>query len=150
MLLIFTVVTCALLFSVKGGQHGFLRNKVTNPVIHRLLDGKILSTALFGLVCLFYYPWPWAIGGAGGWLAGVAPSIGEDIAEQRNGNWRGTLQRGTFLGACLALGLWNPSFIIAGALMGPFLWVSDRVSKDWWLYELLQGAAIGIALVASQ
>jgi len=133
---------------VKGGQHGFLRNKIKNPVLHRLLDGKILSTVGFGLLALFFVPYWLAITAGIGWLLGVSPSIGEDIAAQRAGNWRGYFQRGTFLGASIALGLWNPAFILAGMSAPLCLWVSDKWSKDWYVMEALQGCAIGLAFLS--
>lgn len=134
--------------AVKGGQHGFIVNKYRqkNKFLDRLLDGKILSTVGFGLLCLCFMSIPLAVTAALGWLLGIAPSIGEDIAAQRAGNWKPYFQRGTFLGTSIALGTWNPAFIIAGMLSPLCLWVSDKVSKDWWLKELLEGALIGLVL----
>jgi hypothetical protein len=145
------IPACAILFAIKGGQHGFIVNKYRdkNPVLNRILDGKVLSTVGFGLLCLFFVPWWLAITGALGWLLGVAPSIGEDIQAQREGNWKPFFQRGTFLGASITLGLWNPAFILAGMTAPLCLWISDRRSKEWWFYELAQGAVIGATLVLS-
>lgn len=145
------IPACAVLMAVKGGQHGFLVNKyrAMHPVINRLLDGKVLSTLGFMAVAAFFFPWWTAILGGIGWLSGVAPSIGEDIEAQRNGNWRGTLQRGVFLGAMIALFLWSPVFIISGATMCLCLWISDRIDKNWWPMELLLGGAIGAGFLLS-
>lgn len=144
------IPACSVLMLIKGGQHGFLRNRVENKIFHRVLDGKILSTAGFGLVCLFFVPYWQAALGAIGWLTGVAPSIGEDIAAQREGNWRGTLQRGVFLGAMIALTLWNPAFILAGATFPVWYGLCVKYNKgDWGPAEWAQGAVIGAVLAFS-
>lgn len=143
------IPVCAILMLIKGGQHGFLRRKVTNPYLYKMLDGKILSTLGFGLLCLCFMPPLLSLTAALGWLLGVAPSIGEDIAEQRSGNWKPFFQRGTFMGASIALGCWNPAFILAGMLSPVFLWISDKWSKDWYVKEALEGAAIGLVLAVS-
>lgn len=140
------ILVCSILMRIKGGGHGFIRNKIKNKTLHRLLDGKILSTLGFGILVFTIDPWL-AIPGALGWLAGVSPSIGEDIAELRKNNWKPALIRGVFLGAMLSLTLWNPLFILIGPFFPLSYWLSDKIDPTDWKYaEYILGAIIGVFL----
>ena len=137
------VLVCSLLMRIKGGFTPIieLRKNETNKIIHRLLDGKILSTAGFTLLCLLIFPWWQALLMGLAWLGGIAPSIGEEIGAIGGikGNWpsdkyswfgsklllwvedirlwgwlSGTL-RGLYFGLLLMIASLSPWFLLMGA-----------------------------------
>lgn len=156
------IIAVSLLMRIKGGGHGFIRNK-TKGLLHKALDGKILSTLGFFILCLFHYGFGVSILAAIAWLAGVAPSIGEQIGavggykrawrpEGMLWGWKSGMMRGTYQGALLALATGNTMFIIAGALfpLAYFIGVSlkqlihDR--DDWDYGEWIYGAILGFII----
>lgn len=170
--MIWPIFACAVLMRLKGGGHaGFVEWVATrsgSKFLDLVLGAKFLSTVGFGLVCLLVgYPWWQAVLGAFGWLCGVAPSVGEIIGsiggykgnwriEGEKWGWKMGAQRGVFCGACIALALWNPAFIIAGAMFPLVYWIGVSIEQyrrgivaapwDWseWFY----GAVIGAAFLA--
>lgn len=182
---------CAALYSIKGGWHRkwriYLEHKagiehnadgsvfgdlsIPQYVVHRMLDGKVLSTILYGLLI-------WALPVAENpvlcalfWLLAVAPSIGEDVGAVGGyrGGWgpyieRGfgrmygvkkCLQRGVFMGAVLGLPFWDMGFALAGAMLPviAFIGISIEqrrtgiVNASWHLHEPMIGFVLGLALV---
>lgn len=135
----------ALAMRIKGGGHGFLRNKITNPALHRALDGKILAASIFGCLCFSDgFAWWQALMMAAAFFAAMAPSIGEeigaiggikgnwfsdrdswfasqwfDVADDRLWGWVSGTARGIFSGILLALPALDPWFIAAGAAFAP-------------------------------
>jgi len=140
---------CALAGRLHGGGPTFYREWVRKrlPWLDRYLDGDIASPVAFAALCAFFMPWPLALGAGLGWWAGWAPDIGDKVDALRDGNWKPALQRGVFLGSCIALGSWNPAFILAGATFPLWYWLCVRYNKgDWGPAEWAQGAAIGAVL----
>lgn len=88
--MIWIILTIAAAYAIKGGWHGPLRNLVKNPTIHRLLDGKILSTLIFASTIMFVTGTALSfLLAAAGWLFMVSPKIGRPIGEAGGflGNW---------------------------------------------------------------
>lgn len=167
------ILSCAVLHAIKGGQHGFIRNRVENKILHRLLDGKVISSAGFGV--LIGIVTGDAVMGASCavlWLAAFAPSMGEEAGATGGicGGWgpyldRGfgrsygvkkALQRGVFAGAILSLLLPGWAMIVAGATFPVcyFIGISiqqliDGDEKDdasWHIAEWIYGVVIGIGV----
>jgi hypothetical protein len=141
---------CSLLMRIKGGGPTPYREWFRKHVsfLDGALDGKIISPIGFALLCLFCVPWWQAIIAGFGWLAAVAPSIGEDIAEVRQLNFKPGVIRGGYLGAMIALALWNPAFIVSG-LTFPLCYLAAHYIKpeDWKYGEYLLGALLGVAFL---
>lgn len=180
----------AALYAIKGGWHGkwriYLEHKagiehnadgsvfgdmsIPQYFVHSLLDGKVLSTVLYGLLI-------WALPVAENpalcalfWLLAVAPSMGEEVSavggykggwgpyiEKEFGRMYGVkkcLQRGVFMGAVLGLPFWDMGFVLAGALMPviAFIGISIEqrrtgiVNASWHLHEPMIGFVLGLAL----
>lgn len=144
---IFPVIFCSLLMRIKGG--GLAKYQPKSRILKILLGGKLLSTIGFGVLCYFMGLPPWqAILCGMGWLAGVSPSIGEDIDDLRHGKWLPAIMRGVWMGAMLAVTTWNPAFILSGATFPICYWLSDRIDpKDWKYGEYILGAVIGLTMV---
>jgi hypothetical protein len=177
--ILLAIAASALLYAVKGGQHGTVRRyiaaraglkfdsagepydmSITQAVLWRVLDGKIVSSVGFGILTLN------PVAGLC-WLIGVAPSIGEEIGAigGYKGNWRDEGQlwgwkrgviRGVFLGALLALAMpaQSTALIVAGAAFPAayFAGVSigqartGKTRPGWRLAEWIYGAVIGAAV----
>ena len=140
---------CALIGRMHGGGPTFYREFVRKhaPWLDPYLDGDTASPIAFAALCLFFMPWPLALGAGIGWWAGWAPDIGDRVAELREGKWKQSLLRGVFLGACIAIGTWNPAFILAGATFPVWYGLCVKYNKgDWGPAEWAQGAAIGSIL----
>jgi hypothetical protein len=166
------IAVCAALMRLKG--------------IGGYWQARWMSTALFGALCLTAgFPfWQSVLAGIG-WRAAIGPSIGEEIGAMGGirGAWNrddfdgwfgatlyrplvrwvrwwglvGLAVRGLFAGVCLALPLWSPWFLAAGAAMPMAYWIgvsieqirTRTVAADWRLGEWLWGGMIGAALAAS-
>ena len=88
--MIWIILTIASAYAIKGGWHGPLRNLVTNKTIHRLLDGKILSTIIFASTMMFLTGTALSfVAAAIAWLLMVSPKIGRPIGNTGGylGNW---------------------------------------------------------------
>lgn len=145
------IPACALAARVHGGGPAVAREWLRKrfPNVERYLGGDTLSPVLFGLVCLLFMPWYWAMGGAIGWAVGWAPDIGDRVQELRLGQWKMALQRGVFLGAWVAVGTYNPLFILSGAMFPLLYWLSTKTKTgSWGISEWLQGAAIGLVFLS--
>lgn len=181
---------CASLYSIKGGWHKpwriYLEHKagiehdadgqvfgdmsIPQFIVHSLLDGKVASTILYGLLI-------WALPVSANpvfcalfWLLAVSPSMGEDVGAV--GGYRGgwgpyidkgfgrmygvkkCLQRGVFMGFVLGLPFWDIGFGLAGALLPIIAFISISIEQyrtgivkaSWHLHEPLIGFALGLAL----
>lgn len=158
------------LYAVKGGQLGRVPGwndlRENSVVADVLLDGKPLSA--IGFACL-----AGPLAGLG-WLAGVSPRMGRAVgniggyrgnwdAEEKPyegeearamaiEGWKAGVQRGVFLGACIALATGNVAFIAAGALfpvtayLGVSLmqFIKKKVDVDWVFHEIILGAVLGV------
>ncbi len=143
---VLTVAACALCGRIHGAGLEFYPQWLTKR-FGKYINGDILSPILFGLIASLYLPWYLALGGALGWWSGWSPDIGDRVSELRQGNWKLAVQRGTFLGACIALGTWSPLFILSGSMFAPVYYITRK--GDWSLSEWLLGGIIGLALVFS-
>lgn len=151
MSVIITILLCALAGRLKGGGPKIFREWVRRkfPKLDKWVDGDITGPLVFGLICLFWMPWYFALGGAIGWWVGMAPDVGQVMDELRKGNWKPGLQRGVYLGAAIALFTWNPAFIIPGILWPLAYWIGEKMDdKDWWFSEWLIGGLIGLAFIS--
>lgn len=151
------IIVCSLLMRIKGGFGPIieLRKHETNKIIHRLLDGKILSTVGFTLLCLLLFPWWQALLMGLAWLGGIAPSIGEEIGAIGGikGNWpsdkyswfgsrlfqfvenmrlwgwlSGTL-RGMYSGCLLSIAALSPWFILTGAMFPLAYFIGSSIGQ---------------------
>lgn len=150
--MIWCILICATAYAIKGGWHGPLRNRIKNPIIHRLLDGKIVSAVMFAVLVLAIEGTALsAVLAAAGWLLMVAPSIGDPIGQAGGyrGNWdddeiaypshqrRQYFLRGLKSGvirhvygtAMLALFLGYLPFIAAGAVIPALYWAGISIEQ---------------------
>ncbi len=175
------------LYALKGGSGNSLFGwwadfRAKNWLTERLLDGKVISTLgafLFGLVVtsdlvvlfgdvgvpeyrLRFQP---ALMIAAGWLAGVAPSMGEEhgaigrfgyswgpyISDSFFGRMYGIkkgLQRGVWMGACMTLATGFVPFILTSLLFVPAVFIGQEITyrltgRDGWaLSEPIIGALV--------
>ena len=152
-----TIPICAALMRIKGGGLEYFK----------IGGGKIISALGFAALCYWLRPeWLSLLGGLGWWI-GNKPSLGEIVGaiggikgtwnNEVNG-WKEGVQRGVFTGACVSLSLWNPAFIIAGALFPVCVYAGvsleqlrkNQTSVSWYLFELIWGAAFGAVLWVCQ
>lgn len=175
MLFIFCLIFMAFMYAIKGGQHvdeTFATYLSRHKYLSMLIDGKNLSSLLFFVFT--FNPF-----GALGWFIGCTPSLGEEVPAIGGikGNWvhennvdrtltgeeakaarisalkRG-LQRGVFMGACVAIGMQDFNFLYAGASWPLCVYVGISISQlyrnavntGWRTYEIVYGLAFGPAL----
>lgn len=146
----------------------------SSPVIDRLMDGKVLSTALLCGLCLALFGFEIeSLLIPAAWLLSVSPSIGEEHgAVGRIGHTWGeyvdtrifnreygikkALQRGVWMGACMTAATGFVPFIFTSLLFIPSIFIGQelnyRILKEdgWTLAEPLIGAAVfgfGFALM---
>ncbi len=155
------ILICAMLMRLKG---------------YGIPCGKAASSVLFALACGLSLPVPWwqATLAGMGWLAGVAPSIGEEIGAMTRGTiplsrgwfgevlysrlypwprlWgiAGCMARGTWMGLCIGLPLLNPWVVPACAVGFPVAyWLAWKIDPaDWAVAEWMLGAVIGLTLIS--
>lgn len=159
-MLYFTILF-AVAYAIKGGQGDDVLsnwNKVRsrNKVLNRLLDGKVLSTALVLIGCAFYSIQAQVNLGLGSnatisvlfigiaWLLSVAPSLGEEYGSIRNDlssqyqlyfdreyGLKKAVQRGVWMGAMMTLATGYVGFIVASFAFVPLAWVSLNYIKGF-------------------
>lgn len=172
-----TVLICAVLYAVKGGSGNVFKNwnKVRDKslILDRLLDGKVLSTLLMGIFCIFAtQDGVMTIALMTAWIVAVSPSMGEEHGAI--GDYKGALpmyieraltqrgrsydikkglQRGVFMGASFAVVTGFTGFIIASLLFVPCVYIGQSLNRilmkvpGWTLAEpLIGGIVIGIPL----
>lgn len=166
-----TIIICGFLYAIKGGSGNFLKNwnyvRAKNKILHRLLDGKVLSTLLFwvfitavtgnGLLGIFM---------ALAWLAAVAPSMGEEHGAV--GRWgyawgpyidhpekfgrrygvNKSIHRGVWMGACFTVVTGFPLFLWFSLLYVPCVFIGQQINRwilktdGWTLAEPIIGAIV--------
>ncbi|MDB5490368.1 MAG: putative rane protein [Micavibrio sp.] len=180
MTLFFKLLVMVLLYPIKGGQHVTVkfREKTSaisgwkGKIIREIVDGHNLSAILFGLITM-------SLPAALAWYIGCKPSLGEEVPAIGGirGNWvhEGTtdriltgseskairisalkrgLQRGVFMGACIAFALNDRNFILAGATwpLCVFIGISisqlyrNAIATGWRTYEIVYGLPFVVAL----
>jgi hypothetical protein len=175
---IITVIWFAIAYAIKGGQgKSFFRNfkkvRDSHPILERLLDGKVLSTLMVLIWACFVTVWTQSnIGGMDtaelsvvaitlAWLLSVAPSMGEEYGAIRNDKTspyllyfdreygiKKAIQRGVFIGACMALATGSLLFIVSAALLFvPLAWLAlhyapAKIFDRWGWSEILIGGFV--------
>lgn len=160
----------ALMYALKGGSGKDvfpwwtkLRNK--NKFTERLLDGKVISTATIFVISMFFtIDISTSLLFSAAWLAAVAPSMGEEHgAIGTSTHWWGKyrlsgfgrsygikkgLQRGVWMGACMALATGYIWYIPFSLLFIPCVFIGQEIyfrlngSDSWVLSEPLIGAFV--------
>lgn len=163
------VLVFAVLYAIKGGSGNLIPNwekvRATNAVTERLMDGKVLSTVLLALI--MFIPDVTIIEHVLVtimWLVSVAPSMGEEHGAV--GRWKHAwgqyidygfgrmygvkkaIQRGVFIGACMALATGFTPYICFSLLFVPAIFIGQELSyrilkKDGWtIAEPIIGALV--------
>ena len=167
----------------KSFFRNFKKVRDSHPILERLLDGKVLSTLMVLIWACFATVWTQSnIGGMDtaelsvvaitlAWLLSVAPSMGEEYGAIRNdknspylkypedfGREYGikkAIQRGGFIGACMALATGSLLFIVSAALLFvPLAWLAlnyapAKIFDRWgWSEILIGGFVYGLPMAA--
>ncbi len=189
-----TLIVCgifAFLYALKGGSGSTLfpwwkKFRETNKITERLLDGKVISTLGAFLFALLFNAKTVSLNGGAfgvpeytvqtviallfalGWLASVAPSMGEEHgAVGRWGNSWGeyvtkgfgrkygvkkALQRGVWIGACMVLATGFIPYLYFSLLFVPCVFIGQELGyrvtgkEGWALAEpIIGGFVYGIA-----
>lgn len=157
--IVVSCVVCALAYAIKGGSGAEVftnwnRVREKNSVWDRLLDGKTLSTIVMFLLALCYVPLGVAALIALGWLAAVAPSMGEEhgAVGDYKGGWgpyltalRGdgsgkvqfgrtygvkkAVQRGLLMGSVMTLVTSYLPFLVASVAFVPCVWAGQCLNQ---------------------
>lgn len=170
-LFLFTTLLFTLAFPIKGGQSDdVLRNwnrvRSRNKFFDRLLDGKVLSTLLVVISLSFYTvitqspvsttvsdPSQGILLVSAMWLLSVAPSMGEEygaLLGRKYGSFstnygiKKAIQRGMWMGACMAFGTGSVLFIPFALLYAPLAYIAlnyapKKVLDPWGWSEVLVG-----------
>ena len=172
------ILLFALAYALKGGVleqfKNYERVRESSRVLSVLLYSKFLScipVLIAGIIYSLEWWIPLAILAA--WLIAIAPSMGEEHGAV--GDYKGALdgylkrgisergrsydlkkapQRGVWMGACFAVALWNPVFILTSLLFVPCIWIGQSLNylilreRGWTLAEPLIGAfCIGLGFL---
>ena len=168
-----SAIVSALCYAIKGGSLGEVIKKwndirESNKVLDFIMDGKVLSTILFGLATgAFLMDAVLGFSFALAWLVSMAPSMGEEhgaigdhkgplpVYLERSVTHRGpkydvkkALQRGVFTGAVFTAFTGFVPYIFASLLFVPSVFVGQSIHRlikkepGWTLAEPLIGLTV--------
>lgn len=172
MIYILSIFVFSVLYALKGGSgktvfHNWNRVRAKNKILNFILDGKKLGFILAWLfIAAMTGDIVLAFAVAAAWLLSVAPSMGEEHGAI--GRWKHSwgdyidysdsfgrlygvkkgIQRGVFIGACMALATGYVPFICFSLLFVPCVYVGQEVyyritKRDSWVWsEPLIGAVV--------
>jgi hypothetical protein len=148
------IVFFSMMYAVKGGSGNIFKNwdsiRARNEVLDRLLDGKVLSTLLIWSVVTALTANGWeGAKWAAAWLLAVTPSMGEEHGAigRLKKSWgpyinkgfgrsygiKKGLQRGVWMGACMAVATGFTPFLWASLLFVPTVFIGQEI--NWHLYQ---------------